>query len=53
MIEMDGTLLLLQVHSGRWLVGTQLQDGRPLSLSLETIDDVSSHLSSSQQTDIT
>ena len=38
---MDGTLLPLQVHSGRWMVGTQLQDGRPLSLSLETIDDVS------------
>ena len=38
---MDGSLLPLQVHSGRWLVGTLLQDGRPLSLSLETIDDVS------------
>ena len=36
----------LQGHSGRWLVGTQLQDGRPLTLSLETTDDVKAQLGS-------
>ena len=36
----------LQGHSGRWLVGTQLQDGRPLTLSLETTDDVKAQLCS-------
>jgi len=35
---------LEQGHSGRWLVGTQLQDGRPLTLSLETTDDLSEGL---------
>ena len=31
----------VQEHTGRWLVGTLLQDQRPLTLSLETTDDVS------------
>ena len=31
----------VQEHTGRWLVGTLLQDKRPLTLSLETTDDVS------------
>ena len=37
-----------QVHSGKWAVNTQLHDGRPLTLYLETIDDVRFQSNSSQ-----
>ena len=45
LIKVVGSLLIVcqQGHSGRWLVGTQLEDGRPLTLSIETTDDVTSH----------
>ena len=32
--------IFFKEHRGRWIVTTQLEDGRQLSLSLETEDDV-------------
>ena len=40
LLEISLIVCKVQAHSGRWLVGTRLRDGRPLTLSLETIDDV-------------
>ena len=37
-----------QVHSGKWAVYTRLHNGRPLTLYLETIDDVRFQSNSSQ-----
>ena len=44
LVHLDKSLAIIitsKEHRGQWLVKTLLEDGRPLTLSLETVDEVS------------